>query len=69
MLQFTHEQEAVDAANDTDAGLAAYFYTSDAGRVWRVSEALEYGLVGANEGLISTEVGNASPKLVRKTEW
>jgi len=56
LYKFETEQEAVDAANDTNVGLAAYFYTKDAGRVWRVSEALEYGLVGANEGLISTEV-------------
>jgi succinate-semialdehyde dehydrogenase/glutarate-semialdehyde dehydrogenase len=42
-------------ANDTEYGLAAYFYSRDAGRVWRVSEALEYGIVGINEGLISTE--------------
>ena len=43
-------------ANDTECGLAAYFYTRDIGRVWRVSEALEYGIVGANTGIISTEV-------------
>ncbi len=43
-------------ANDTPSGLAAYFYSKDIGRVWRVSEALEYGMVGINEGLISTEV-------------
>ena len=43
-------------ANNTDAGLAAYFYARDLGRVWRVSEALEYGIVGVNEGIISTEV-------------
>jgi len=56
LYRFDTEEEAVNAANDTEAGLAAYFYTADQGRVWRVSEALEYGLVGANEGLISTEV-------------
>jgi succinate-semialdehyde dehydrogenase/glutarate-semialdehyde dehydrogenase len=43
-------------ANDTEFGLAAYFYTRDVGRIFRVSEALEYGIVGANEGIISTEV-------------
>ena len=43
-------------ANDTEFGLAAYFYTNDMSRIWRVSEALEYGMVGVNAGLISTEV-------------
>ena len=43
-------------ANDTPYGLAAYFYTKDLGRAWRISEALEYGMVGVNEGVISTEV-------------
>ena len=43
-------------SNDTESGLAAYFYTRDIARVWRVAEALEYGIVGINEGLISTEV-------------
>ena len=43
-------------ANDTEFGLAAYFYSRDVGRVWRVSESLEYGIVGVNEGFISTEV-------------
>ena len=43
-------------ANDTTSGLAAYFYTRDVGRVFRVSQALEYGMVGVNEGIISTEV-------------
>ena len=43
-------------ANDTPYGLAAYFYSRDLGRVWRVSEALEYGIVGINTGFISTEV-------------
>jgi len=43
-------------ANDTEYGLAAYFYARDLGRVWRVAEALEYGIVGINEGIISTEV-------------
>jgi succinate-semialdehyde dehydrogenase/glutarate-semialdehyde dehydrogenase len=43
-------------ANDTEFGLASYFYTSDIGRVWRVSEALEYGIVGVNAGIISNEV-------------
>ena len=43
-------------ANDTEFGLASYFYSRDIGRVWRVSENLEYGIVGANTGVISTEV-------------
>ena len=43
-------------ANDTEFGLAAYFYSRDIGRVWRVSEGLEYGIVGVNEGSVSTEV-------------
>ena len=43
-------------ANDTEFGLAAYFYARDVGRIWRVAEALEYGIVGANTGIISNEV-------------
>ena len=56
LFRFTGEQEAVRMANDTEYGLAAYFYTRDIGRVWRISEALEYGMVGVNTGIISTEV-------------
>ena len=56
LFRFSTEDEAVRMANDTEFGLAAYFYTRDLGRAFRVSEALEYGLVGVNEGLISTEV-------------
>ena len=56
LIRFTDEAEAVRMANDTAAGLAAYFYTRDLARSWRVQEALEYGLVGVNTGLISTEV-------------
>ncbi|MGY8869761.1 MAG: NAD-dependent succinate-semialdehyde dehydrogenase [Pseudomonadales bacterium] len=56
LIPFASEKDAVAMANDTPFGLAAYFYTRDIGRVWRVSEALEYGMVGINEGLISTEV-------------
>ena len=56
IMPFHSEQQAIDLANNTDAGLAAYFYSRDIGRVWRVSEALEYGIVGINEGIISTEV-------------
>jgi succinate-semialdehyde dehydrogenase/glutarate-semialdehyde dehydrogenase len=53
---FADEDEAVAIANNTPYGLAAYFYSRDVGRVWRVSEALEYGIVGINTGFISTEV-------------
>lgn len=56
IFTFSTEQEAIQLANDTEFGLAAYFYGRDIGRVWRVAEALEYGMVGINEGLISTEV-------------
>ena len=53
---FKHEEEAVQMANDTEFGLAAYFFSKDHGRVWRVSRQLEYGMVGVNTGMISTEV-------------
>ncbi|MNQ49548.1 Glutarate-semialdehyde dehydrogenase DavD [compost metagenome] len=56
VFRFSSEAEAVHLANDTEYGLAAYCYTRDLGRAWRMSEALEYGMVGINEGLISTEV-------------
>jgi succinate-semialdehyde dehydrogenase/glutarate-semialdehyde dehydrogenase len=56
LFHFGTEEEAIALANDTPFGLAAYFYTRDLGRAWRVAEALEYGIVGVNEGLISTEV-------------
>jgi len=56
LFRFKDEAEAVRLANDTEFGLAAYFYGRDIGRVWRVAEALEYGIVGINTGLISTEV-------------
>jgi succinate-semialdehyde dehydrogenase/glutarate-semialdehyde dehydrogenase len=56
LFRFKTEDEAVAMANDTEFGLAAYFYSRDVGRVWRVSRALEYGIVGINEGIISTEV-------------
>lgn len=56
VVRFTSEAEVIKYANDTPYGLAAYFYARDLGRVWRVSEALEYGIVGINEGIISTEV-------------
>ena len=56
LIRFQTEAEAIALANNTESGLAAYFYTRDIGRIWRVAEALEYGMVGINEGLISTEV-------------
>lgn len=56
LFRFHTEAEALSMANDTEFGLAAYFYTRDVGRVWRVSGQLEYGMVGINTGLISTEV-------------
>ncbi|HKV54774.1 MAG TPA: NADP-dependent succinate-semialdehyde dehydrogenase [Candidatus Binataceae bacterium] len=57
LFRFHSEEEAVRMANDTEFGLASYFYGSDIGRVWRVAEALECGIVGVNTGLISNEVG------------
>ncbi len=56
LIRFREEKEAVHMANDTESGLAAYFFTRDISRAWRVAEALEYGMVGINEGVISTEV-------------
>ena len=56
LFRFETEAEAIALANDTEFGLAAYFYGRDIARVWRVAEALEYGMVGINTGLISTEV-------------
>ena len=56
LFRFDAETEAVQRANDTEFGLAAYFYTRDLARSWRVQEALEYGIVGVNTGLFSTEV-------------
>ena len=56
LFRFESEQDAVRLANDTEFGLAAYFYTRDLARAWRVAEALEYGIVGLNTGIISTEL-------------
>lgn len=56
LFRFETESDAIRMANATEFGLASYFYSRDVGRVWRVAEALEYGMVGINEGLISTEV-------------
>lgn len=56
LFRFTSDEEAIRMANDTEFGLASYFYSRDINRVWRVAEALEYGMVGINTGLVSTEV-------------
>jgi succinate-semialdehyde dehydrogenase/glutarate-semialdehyde dehydrogenase len=56
LFRFSTEADAIALANDTEFGLAAYFYGRDIGRIWRVAEALEYGIVGINTGIISTEV-------------
>src|SRR5690554_6998486 len=56
LFRFTDEADVIRQANDTEYGLAAYFYARDLGRVFHVAEALEYGMVGINTGLISTEV-------------
>ena len=56
LFRFQSEEEAVRLANDTVFGLASYVYSRDAGRIWRMAEALDFGIVGANTGLISTEV-------------
>ncbi|MEE9560347.1 MAG: NADP-dependent succinate-semialdehyde dehydrogenase [Acidiferrobacterales bacterium] len=56
LFRFRDEGEAIEMANDTAFGLAAYFYSRDVGRVWRVAEALEHGIIGINEGIISNEV-------------
>ncbi len=56
LFRFQDEEDVIDQANDTIFGLAAYFFAKDLSRVWRVSEALEYGMVGVNTGLISTEL-------------
>jgi succinate-semialdehyde dehydrogenase/glutarate-semialdehyde dehydrogenase len=55
LFKFKTEEEAIRMANDTEFGLASYFYSRDIGRIWRVAEALEYGMVGINEGIISNE--------------
>jgi succinate-semialdehyde dehydrogenase/glutarate-semialdehyde dehydrogenase len=56
LYRFETEEQALQMANDTEFGLAAYFYSRDIGCIWRVMEGLEYGIVGINEGIISTEV-------------
>ena len=56
LFRFSTDAEVVELANKTEFGLASYFYSRDIGRIWRVAEALEYGMVGVNTGLITTEV-------------
>jgi succinate-semialdehyde dehydrogenase / glutarate-semialdehyde dehydrogenase len=56
LIPFRDDAEVVELANRSEFGLASYFYSRDIGRVWRVAEALEYGMVGVNTGLITTEV-------------
>jgi succinate-semialdehyde dehydrogenase/glutarate-semialdehyde dehydrogenase len=56
LVRFSNEADVIRLANDTEFGLACYFYSRDVARVWRVAEALEYGMVGINEGIISSEV-------------
>ena len=56
LFKFKTEEEAIKMANDTEFGLACYFYARDIGRIWRVAEGLEYGIVGINEGIISNEM-------------
>src|SRR5664280_113593 len=56
IFHFSTEKEAIELANDTEFGLAAYFYSRDIGRVWRVAEALEYGIIGINAGLMTSTV-------------
>src|SRR3546814_4292541 len=56
LFRFDSEAQAIALANDTEVGLAGYFYTRDLARAWRVAEALECGIVGINTGLVSTEV-------------
>jgi succinate-semialdehyde dehydrogenase/glutarate-semialdehyde dehydrogenase len=56
LYSFSSEEDVIKQANSTQSGLAAYVYTRDIGRVWRVGEALEFGMVGINEGIVSTEV-------------
>jgi succinate-semialdehyde dehydrogenase/glutarate-semialdehyde dehydrogenase len=56
LFRFETDAEVIELANNTEYGLAAYFYSRDLGRVWRVAEALDYGMVGVNSGMITTEV-------------
>ena len=76
LFKFETEEEVVQMANDTEFGLAAYFYSRDIGRVYRVSEQLEYGIIGVNEGIISNEMApfggvkeSGSGREVPNTAW
>jgi succinate-semialdehyde dehydrogenase/glutarate-semialdehyde dehydrogenase len=76
VFRFKTEQEAIDAANATEFGLASYFYSRDVGRIFRVSEALEYGMVGINVGILATSTcpsaASSSPAWAAKartTAW
>jgi len=57
IIPFDDDQEAIKLANSSQFGLASYFYSRDIGRIWKVAESLEYGIVGVNSGIISNEVG------------
>jgi succinate-semialdehyde dehydrogenase/glutarate-semialdehyde dehydrogenase len=56
VIPFKTEAQVIQMANDSEYGLASYFYSRDIGRIWRVAEALEFGMVGVNTGIISNEV-------------
>jgi succinate-semialdehyde dehydrogenase/glutarate-semialdehyde dehydrogenase len=56
LFRFKTDEEAIEIANGTPFGLASYFYARDLGRVWRVAEKLDFGIIGINEGIISTEL-------------
>ena len=56
LFRFETDEEAIRLANDTEFGLASYFYSRDIGRIWRVAEGIESGMVGINTGMVSTEV-------------
>jgi succinate-semialdehyde dehydrogenase/glutarate-semialdehyde dehydrogenase len=69
LYRFKTDPEAIKMANDTEFGLAAYFYSRDIGRIWRVAEALEYAIVGINEGIISTEIAPFGGMKERRLGW
>jgi len=55
LIEFKTEAEAIELANDTEFGLASYFYSRDIGRIWRVAEGIDFGIIGINEGIVSNE--------------
>jgi acyl-CoA reductase-like NAD-dependent aldehyde dehydrogenase len=67
LISFSTEDEALAIANDTEYGLAAYFYSRDIGVIWRVAEGLEFGIVGVNEGIISMLEGGYSPSVLGRS--